>query len=123
MGFKSVRFKCPHCGSPKNDVTAVVLHPKGHKIKRYRRCHGCGKAFRTTQGVEKLDLDNSLWHGKANVRSGVQNGNSYFTEQNIIDMRKHAKEGYTYTELAEILGCSRNTASRIVRRVTYKDIS
>lgn len=120
--MKKVHFNCPHCGSRDNYVSTVVLHPKGHSIRRYRRCNNCNTTFRTFQKAERLDNSSELWSGDSYKREGTQNGNAVFTEQNIIEMRKFREQGMTYPELAKMYGCGCNTIGRIVRRESYKNV-
>jgi len=113
---------CPECGHTSTVVTVTRCHPTGKRIRRYRRCPSCGHTFRTTQQAEQLDDEGTLFWRKAK-RSGTESPSSFFTKQNIIDIRELSKyEGWSSTQIAKEFGCHASTIRRIVRRARYKDI-
>lgn len=132
-------MECPNCANENTFVTSVERHKKAQKTRRFRRCDMCGTRFRTTQFSEVVDNDGKLWRAPvpvalrqpANKRrrhqvqrlKGVNSPVSFFTEQNIIDIRAQEKTGdFSLEQIAEIYGCSKTTIRRIVRRERYKEI-
>ncbi|MEK9823316.1 MAG: hypothetical protein VW840_14190 [Gammaproteobacteria bacterium] len=132
-------MECPNCLNENTFVTAVERHKQAQKTRRYRRCDMCGTRFRTTQYSEVVDDDGELWRAAvpmalrqpANKRrrhqvqrlKGVDSPVSFFTKQNIIDIREQGKTGdFSFEQLATLYGCSKSTIRRIVRRERYKEI-
>lgn len=132
-------MECPNCANENTFVTAIERHKKAQKTRRYRRCDLCGTRFRTTQYSEVHDDDGEFWRAPvpvalrqpANKRrrhqvqrlKGVDSPVSFFTVQNIIDIRQMGNSGdYSLDQLATIFGCSKSTIRRIVRRERYKEI-
>lgn len=132
-------MECPNCANENTFVTAVERHKKAQKTRRYRRCDMCGTRFRTTQFSEVVDDDGELWRAPVPMalrqpankrrrhqvqrRKGVDSPVSFFTRQNIIDIRAQQKTGdFSLDQIAEIYGCSKTTIRRIVSRERYKEI-
>lgn len=119
---------CPKCRSKNTLVTVTEVHPTKRLIRRYRRCGDCDHRFRTTQQPEKYDDDAAIWKRKQRRETrtknrGVLNGMSYFTKENILEIRYLSDiEDVSYGDIAKKFGCAYQTVARIVRRERYQDI-
>ena len=115
---------CLECGSTNNVSTSIKVSKSGRRIRRFRKCQDCGHTFRTTQLAELHDDDGTIWQHNRNIgKAGCENTNSYFTEDNIREIREDFKlEDLSYEFLARKYGCHPATIHRIVKRYTYKNV-
>lgn len=116
---------CLECGSRNNISTSIKVSKSGRRIRRFRKCQDCGHRFRTTQLAERHDDDASFWkQNRKGGKEGCENVNSYFTEDNIREIREDFElEELNYTFLATKYGCHPATIERIVKRQTYKNVA
>ena len=119
-------FSCPQCGATNTRVTSTKWSENGDRIRRYRKCAECSHTFRTTQPQEFLDLSGAFFKTgvlRLDDQEGEANPNSFFTVQNVKQLRQTYEEGTkNQRELAKEYGCSQQTISNILRRKTWAHV-
>jgi hypothetical protein len=110
-------MRCRSCNSSNTRVTCTD-HLQPDLTKRYCRCLDCGCKFRT---VERYEIAKPI-PLKPHVLTGVSNGNSFLTNDDILMIRRLHQQGLSNAQIAIRYGSNRSTISRIVNYKTYLNV-
>ena len=115
-------MNCRSCNSNNTRVTSTDHYPTF--TKRYCRCLDCLHKFRTIEQYEKLKPGPVLGKPRpGKIARGTNNGQSIFTEQDILKMRSmYATQTYTLQQIADEYGASRSYISRVVNRKLWTHV-
>ena len=104
---------CRKCASPNTRVTSTEKHPDFSK--RYCRCLDCGERFRTIEryAVAKPGPQKG-YKRPGQIARGSKHGSAIFTEENILEMRRLYRSGWTLQKLKLKYGVSSSYISKIV---------
>ena len=98
---------CPKCGARSKCVT--TSRDFSDHIRRYRRCPRCDHQFVTAQPFEQI------------IQVQKEPYTQVFSKQDIFRMREMwFNEGKSIPEVAEIFGCSKSWANKIVTGKAWK---
>lgn len=107
-------MNCRKCGASETRVT--VTQHKNDETWRYCRCLKCGERFKTVEvyAVKKPGPPPGRRHARAfNLPRGVDHGGSVLVEENIHEIRRLARGGITYEQIAKTFGVSRAYVGKI----------
>lgn len=113
---------CRHCSSKNTRVTCTEKYET--YTKRYCRCLDCGFKFRTVEKYEFPKPGPPKYYSRpGRIARGSAHGSAILTEENVLEMRKLFREGWTLQELKDKFGMSSSYISKIVNYKQWKHVA
>ena len=96
-----------------SDTNNIINHIDGNKNNNhFNNLEWCSIIDNNKHAIEELGVK----------RYGSHNGSSKLKEEQVLEIRKKAKNGETSTEVAKCYNINRCTVNRIISRKTWKHI-
>ena len=103
---------CPKCGAKGSETLRSKVFPDGTR-RRYRRCRECYERFKTLE-----------FPGEAEeVVPMTANGNSKLTEQEVKDIRRMLKNGWSKVDLSIQYDIGTQAIYQLEKRKTWRHVA